>query len=222
MIIKCKFSRSVLVKLEEMKPEAEEWTVEIFRRLLKRHINDQKAGDLQTKFFQKPDESSRPPISDKLYPYNTNTQHSTGESLLSNKHQKSRFGRNCIFCNDEQYWSDEYSRYPDIQSLRKRLKNRCLKCLKRDHMMKGCRVTGKVAYIVAKRTSITALFVLRNSRTKKKPQIITLSWQTTFYPKKPFKMKKQRYWRLASVLLCRPHWLKQRQQIKCYLKLQKC
>ena len=53
--------RNVLVKLEEMKLEGEEWTVENFRRLLKRHTNAQETGDLQTKLIQKPDESSRPP-----------------------------------------------------------------------------------------------------------------------------------------------------------------
>ena len=57
------------MKLEEMKPEGEEWTVKNFRRLLKKHIIAQEAGDLQTKLFQKPDKSLRPPISNKLYPY---------------------------------------------------------------------------------------------------------------------------------------------------------
>ena len=82
-VMQSKLPRSVLVKLEEMKPEGEEWAVENFRRLLKRHINAQKAADLQAKLFQKPDDSLRPPISNKLYPYNTNTKHSTEESKLS-------------------------------------------------------------------------------------------------------------------------------------------
>ena len=143
-MMQSKLPRSVLVKLEEMKPEGEEWTVEKFRRLLKRHISAQEAGDLQAKLFQKTDESLRSPISNKLYSYDTNTKHSTGESLLSNVHQKPRFGRNYIFCNDEQHWSDECSTYPDIQSRRKQLKNRYLKCMKQDHMVKDCRLTGKV------------------------------------------------------------------------------
>ena len=82
-MMQSKLPRSVLVKLEEMKPEGEEWAVENFRRLLKRHMNAQKAADLQAKLFQKPDDSLRPPISNKLYPYNTNTKHSTEESKLS-------------------------------------------------------------------------------------------------------------------------------------------
>ena len=143
-MMQSKLPRSVLVKLEEMKPGGEEWTVEKFRRLLKRHISAQEAGDLHAKLFQKPDESLRPPISSKLYPYNTNTKHSTEERLLSNEHQKPRFGRNCIFCNDEQHWSNKCSRYPDIQSRPKQLKNSCLKCMKRDHMLKDCRLTGEL------------------------------------------------------------------------------
>ena len=67
-MMQSKLPRSVLVTLAEMKPEGEEWTVENFQRLLKRHINAQEAGDLQKKLFQ-----------------------------------KRRFGRNCIFCNDEQH-----------------------------------------------------------------------------------------------------------------------
>ena len=102
-MMQSKLPQSVLVKLKEMKPEGEEWTVENFRRLLKRHINAQEAADLQVKLFQKPDESLRPPILSKLYPYDTNKKHSTGESLLSNKRQKPRFARNCIFCDDEQH-----------------------------------------------------------------------------------------------------------------------
>ena len=74
-------------KLEEMKPEGEEWTVKNFWRLLRRHMNAQEAADLQAKLFQKPDESLRPPISSKLYPYDTNMKYSTAESLLSNEHQ---------------------------------------------------------------------------------------------------------------------------------------
>ena len=48
-MMQSKLPRSVLMKLEEMKPEGEEWTVEKFRRLLKRHISAQDAGDLQAK-----------------------------------------------------------------------------------------------------------------------------------------------------------------------------
>ena len=79
-MMQSKLPRSVLVTLAEMKPEGEEWTVENFQRLLKRHINAQEAGDLQKKLFQKPNESSRSPI----YIHTTNTKHSTGESLLTN------------------------------------------------------------------------------------------------------------------------------------------
>ena len=65
-MMQLKFPRSLLLKLEEMKPEGEERTVENVRMLLKRHINAQEAGDLQVMLFQKPDDSSRPPISNKL------------------------------------------------------------------------------------------------------------------------------------------------------------
>ena len=61
--------QSVLMKLEEKKPEGEEWTVEKFKRLLKRQISAQEDGDLQAKLYQKPDESLRPPISNKRYPF---------------------------------------------------------------------------------------------------------------------------------------------------------
>ena len=37
----------VLVDLEKMKPEHEEWTVKNFRKLLKRHIDALEAGDIQ-------------------------------------------------------------------------------------------------------------------------------------------------------------------------------
>ena len=65
-MMQLKFPRSLLLKLEEMKPEGEERTVENVRMLLKRHINAQEAGDLQVMLFQKPDDSLRPPISNKL------------------------------------------------------------------------------------------------------------------------------------------------------------
>ena len=41
----------IKLKLEEMKPEGEGRTVKNFRRLLKKHIIAQEAGDLQTKLF---------------------------------------------------------------------------------------------------------------------------------------------------------------------------
>ena len=46
-----KFPQSFLVKFEESETDGEEWTVKNFQRLLKRHINAQEAGDLQTKLF---------------------------------------------------------------------------------------------------------------------------------------------------------------------------
>ena len=96
-MMQSKLPRSVLVKLEEMKPEGEEWAVENFRRLLKRDINAQKAADLQAKLFQKPDDSLRPPISNKLYPYNTNTKHSTEESKLSKETKNLDLERSASF-----------------------------------------------------------------------------------------------------------------------------
>ena len=41
-------------------------------------------------------------------------------------------------------WSDECQKFSDIQSRRRKLKDRCLKCMRDDHKMKDCRVTGKI------------------------------------------------------------------------------
>ena len=41
------------------------------------------------------------------------------------------------------HWSDECLKYPDVQSRRRRLTNRCLRCMREDHKMKDCTVVGK-------------------------------------------------------------------------------
>jgi len=48
-MLKPKLLNSILLDLEKMKSENEEWTVKNFRKLLQRHINAKEACDLQKK-----------------------------------------------------------------------------------------------------------------------------------------------------------------------------
>ena len=143
-LMKSKLPRSLIVKLEEQKPDDEEWTVKKFRKLLNKHINCQEAGDLQMKLHNTRDENAiRPQSGNRPSPGGTNN-FSTSEGLLSNEGTKrTKYGRKCIFCKGE-HWSDECQQYTDIPSRKKQLKNRCLRCLKEDHKIKDCKVTGKL------------------------------------------------------------------------------
>ena len=144
MMLKSKLPRSVLSKMEEMKPIDEEWTVKKFRKSLQRYITGQEACDLQMKLFHGHDESLKSPGTNRSsHNSSTNKQNYTGEMLLSNENVKTKFGRKCIFCNGD-HWSDECQKFSDIQSRRRKLKDRCLKCMRDDHKMKDCRVTGKI------------------------------------------------------------------------------
>ena len=145
-MLRSKLPRSVLVELERMKNENESWTVEKFRKLLKRHINIQEAGDIQVKLFLKSEDQLRSPHTNKINVNESSySQRSfgTGETLLSNESStKSKYGKRCIFCGDG-HWSDECLKYPDIQSRKKKLHDRCFRCMKNDHKMKDCKVTSK-------------------------------------------------------------------------------
>ena len=92
-MLKSKLPRSVLLDLERMKAEDEEWTVKNFRKLLQRHINAQEACDLQTKLFQKYDESPRNTYThtNRSFQNNTSPRNFTGETLLSNENIKPRY-----------------------------------------------------------------------------------------------------------------------------------
>ena len=136
-----KLPRSVLLELEKMKPEGEEWTVRNFRKLLHRHINSQEACDLKMKLFHRNDDSPRQQTNTNRSP--NMSYSSAGESLFFNENMKTKYGKKCIFCRDD-HWSDECQQYPDIQSRKNQLKNRCLKCMKEDHRIKDCKVLGKV------------------------------------------------------------------------------
>ena len=87
-MLRSKLPRSVLVELERMKNENESWTVEKFRKLLKRHINIQEAGDIQVKLFLKSEDQLRSPHTNKINVNESSySQRSfgTSENLLSNE-----------------------------------------------------------------------------------------------------------------------------------------
>ena len=136
------------------------------------------------------------------------------ESLLSNKQQKLRFGRNCIFCNDEQHWSGECSRYPDIQSHWKQLKNQCLKCMKQDHMVKDCRVTGKVCIHCGKKDKLHHTLCPKKFKNKEETTTNNAIVANNVLSKDTIPNKECCYVDCTG-------W-GQHQQIKCYLKLQEC
>ena len=139
-MLKSKLPRSVLTELEKMKPIGEEWTVKKFRELLNQHITIHESCDIQTKIFHK--EYEPKPLFKSPQPRRPNGLHSTGEGLMVNERLESKFNKKCIFC-DKGHWSDECLTYPDIQSRRQKLANRCLICLKEGHRMKECKKVEK-------------------------------------------------------------------------------
>ena len=114
-ILRSKLPRSVLMKLEELKPVDESWTLKNFRKLLNEHISRLEACDLQMELYHKQDESSKYGTNRSSPNSFTANNNYTGETLLSNEKIKTKFGRKCIFCNED-HWSDECQKFPDIQS----------------------------------------------------------------------------------------------------------
>ena len=55
-LLKSKLPCTVLIKLEELKPEDEQWTVKKFRKVLNRHIKSLEAGYLQMKLHHNREE----------------------------------------------------------------------------------------------------------------------------------------------------------------------
>ena len=119
-MMKSKLPRNIISKLEEQKGENDNWTVETFRKRLKRYITAQEAGNQQLRLYHSRNENifrknaNRPSLSDSPMRY-------TGEALMSNllslPHKKSK----CIFC-DGKHWSDECRNFPDLLSRKRRLK----------------------------------------------------------------------------------------------------
>ena len=100
LMLKSKLPRSVVVDLDKIKTENEEWTVKKFRKLLLRHINVQKGRNLQIKLFKKNDEVRRVKLTNISFQSDANTKNVAGETLLSNKNiknVKTKYGRKCVF-----------------------------------------------------------------------------------------------------------------------------
>ena len=133
-MMKSKLPRNIISKLEEQKDENDEWTVETFRKRLKRYITAQEAGDQQLRLHHSRNE--------KIFRTNANSpslsdspMRCTGEVWMSNELSPPHKNSKCIFC-DGKHWSDECRNFLDVLSRKRRLKKRCFICLKEGHLAK--------------------------------------------------------------------------------------
>ena len=139
--MKSKLPRNTISKLEDQKDENDEWTIETFRKRLKRYITVQEAGDQQLRLYQRNENIFRsnansPSLSDL-------PMRCTGETLMSNELRVPHKNSKCIFC-DGKHWSDECRSFPDVLSRKRRLKKRRFICLKEGHLAIECKLQNKV------------------------------------------------------------------------------
>ena len=114
--------------------------MESLRKRLMRYINIQEAADYQVRLLHRPEDLTRHPLKEQGQGY---TATSTIKALPADGSGKQRQRKKrCIYCEDE-HWSDECLRYPNIEVRRNKLKNRCFIYLKENHKTRHCKLPAK-------------------------------------------------------------------------------
>ena len=141
--IKSKLPQSVREKLEQQKDWNEGWTMENFRKQLRRFIDMKEETAYQVRMYQNPNEVNFRRRSD-VHSNNSDLPNSTGEALFSNEQRSERKKNKCIFC-DGDHWSDECKMFTTIPARKEKIKGRCFICLKLNHQSNNC-INGKACY----------------------------------------------------------------------------
>ena len=140
--MKSKLPQNIKSKLEEQKDQTDEWTVETFRKKLKRYITTQEAGNQELWLYHSTNENifranaNSSNLSDSRMRY-------TGEDLMLNELSLPHKSSKCIVC-DGKNWSNEWRIFQDVFSRKRRLKKRCFICLKEGHLAKECKLQNQV------------------------------------------------------------------------------
>lgn len=141
-MMKSKLPQNIKSKLEEQKDQTDEWTVETFRKKLKRYITTQEAGNQELWLYHSTNENifranaNSSNLSDSRMRY-------TGEDLMLNELSLPHKFSKCIVC-DGRNWSNEWRIFQDVFSRKRRLKKRCFICLKEGHLAKECKLQNQV------------------------------------------------------------------------------
>ena len=128
-MMKSKLPQNIISNLEEQEDENEEWTVDIFRKRLKRYITTQEAGEYQSRLnhsrieniFRK--NANSPSFSESPLRY-------THGALLSSEFSPPHKSAKYIFCGGR-HWNDECYNFSDFISMKRGLKERCFIFFKR-------------------------------------------------------------------------------------------
>ncbi len=122
---------------------AQEWSLGVFRRLLKQHLASRERGGESTQSRDdKPSSSNLKSSGGSSKPQGggQNTRgHSSAQGLSSNSHQR-RTGKYCVFCDVKEHYSDQCKKYSDLKSRSAKAKSRglCFLCLLSGHIKPKC------------------------------------------------------------------------------------
>lgn len=136
--IRSKFTKEIILKLEESNTNREQWTARKLRSAINNLIV---AQEVTNQLFPKPHyfpklESHRTykpvEVTKQLFPSAYKPVQSTNNSGMLNVKSPT-----CIYCNAN-HWSDECRRYDTIEKRKAKLKGHCFICLKANHNLNQC------------------------------------------------------------------------------------
>lgn len=135
-IVTSKIPKDVLFQLEIQKGSKVQWSVDKLRELFKEHISARERAEQQNM------------TEHKAVPQKPT--HLTTEALVTGcKEPRSQNSFKtippCRFCN-EQHWSDECQRYPNLEARKQKIKGCCNICLKPNHRTNECVLTRTCHY----------------------------------------------------------------------------
>ena len=161
-IIRAKLPKVVIARLEQQKDPDEEVTVETLRKALKNYISAQEVAESQV--HQQEQSKFNDTKGWKFY-NNRNFQirerpmfGHTRENLISGETKPADKTQTCAFC-EKWYWTDECWSFPDMESRKYQLREKCFICLRTPLKTERLKIH---AFIVAKSRITTAVCAQRN------------------------------------------------------------
>ena len=109
-----KFPKQVLTQISEKKSDADNWTVSMIRKSLKKYIENREYTDLHC---QKDDNVSQSSV------------RSTTEAFYTRSGTAKPLQPKCSFCKNS-HWSDECNVFQTISDRKTRVKGHCFMCLR--------------------------------------------------------------------------------------------
>lgn len=122
-----------MIRLEEKKGD-DEWDVKTLREQIRRFMTIRQSVEMGRK--GKTNLPKQENIASYCTPKGEQQNRGTAEALVS--HTPS-IKKKCLYCLQDDHWSDECQTYPTLQAKKEKIKGKCFGCLNGGHQSKDCK-----------------------------------------------------------------------------------